>query len=73
MKKIDAKAVGYFLEGIIDEESAEVEAELGKYKKGDVNDLENKSNQIKLLKQKNAKRSSNRQRSLSGNYRKNVS
>ena len=47
MKKIDVKAAGYFLKGIIDDESAEVEAELGKYKKGDVNDLENKSNQIK--------------------------
>ena len=47
MKKIDVKAAGYFLEGIMDDESAEVEAELGKYKKGDVNDLENKSNKIK--------------------------
>ena len=56
MKKNDVKAPGYFLEGIIDDESAEVEAELGKYKKGDVNDLENKSNQIKNPETKKSKK-----------------
>ena len=63
MKKIDVKgayelmkgimtAAGDFLEGDIDDESAKVEAEIGKYKKDDVNDLENKSNQIKNIETK---------------------
>ena len=58
MKKIDVKGAyelmkgimadaGDFLEGDINDESAKVEEELGKYKKADANDLENKSNQIK--------------------------